>query len=40
MVQPSKKPSAVYFFGTCLVDSFYGDAGLAAIKLLEREGWR
>lgn len=38
MVQPSTKPSAVYFFGTCLVNSFYGDAGLAAIQLLEREG--
>ena len=38
MAQPSTKPSTVYFFGTCLVDSFYGDAGLAAIQLLEREG--
>lgn len=38
MAQPSTKPSAVYFFGTCLVDSFYGEAGLAAIQLLEREG--
>lgn len=38
MAQPSTKPPAAYFFGTCLVDSFYGDAGLAAIRLLEREG--
>jgi L-lactate dehydrogenase complex protein LldE len=30
----------VYFFGTCLVDLFYPDAGLAGIELLEREGLR
>lgn len=34
------RPSAVYFFGTCLVDVFYPEAGLAAIRLLEREGVR
>jgi L-lactate dehydrogenase complex protein LldE len=28
----------VYFFGTCLIDAVYPDAGLAAIRLLEREG--
>ena len=38
MVRSAEKPSVVYFFGTCLVDSFYGEAGLAAIQLLEREG--
>ncbi|MGD9309611.1 MAG: (Fe-S)-binding protein [Desulfosarcina sp.] len=28
----------VYFFGTCLVDAAYPDAGMAAIKLLEANG--
>lgn len=32
------KPDRVYLFGTCLVDLFYPDAGLAALSLLEREG--
>ncbi|MGM0981797.1 MAG: (Fe-S)-binding protein [Pseudomonadota bacterium] len=32
------KPEKVYFFGTCLVDLFYPEAGLDAIRLLEREG--
>ncbi len=32
------KPEKVYFFGTCLVDLFYPDAGMAGIQLLEREG--
>ena len=32
------KPDKVYFFGTCLVDVFYPGAGLAGIRLLEREG--
>jgi L-lactate dehydrogenase complex protein LldE len=34
------KPGSVYFFGTCLVDLFYPDAGLAAVELIEREGVR
>ncbi|TDN97083.1 MULTISPECIES: (Fe-S)-binding protein [Halomonas] len=34
---PSKSEK-VYFFGTCLVDLFYPQAGLDAIRLLEREG--
>jgi L-lactate dehydrogenase complex protein LldE len=34
------KPSTVYFFGTCLIDAFHPDAGLAAIRLVEREGVR
>ena len=42
MVDPIKvypaKPSKVYFYGTCLVDMFYPDAGMAGIQLLEREG--
>jgi L-lactate dehydrogenase complex protein LldE len=28
----------VYYYGTCLVDLFYPDAGLAGIRLLQREG--
>ncbi|MCG6658912.1 (Fe-S)-binding protein [Halomonas campisalis] len=32
------KPDRVYFYGTCLVDLFYPDAGLDGIRLLEREG--
>lgn len=32
------KPEKVYFFGTCLIDIFYPEAGLAGIALLEREG--
>ncbi|MHC8337429.1 (Fe-S)-binding protein [Pseudomonas sp. HLT2-19-2] len=37
---PSKKPSRVYLFGTCVVDLFYPEAGMDAIHLLEREGIR
>jgi L-lactate dehydrogenase complex protein LldE len=40
MTPESVKPSKVYFFGTCLIDAFYPDAGLAAIRLIEREGVR
>ena len=32
------KPEKVYFFGTCLIDLFYPQAGLDGIRLLEREG--
>lgn len=32
------KPAQVYFFATCLVDTVYPEAGLAAIRLLQREG--
>jgi L-lactate dehydrogenase complex protein LldE len=35
-----EKPEAVYYFGTCLAESFYPDAGMAGIKLLQREGVR
>ena len=42
MVDPIKvyppKPAKVYFYGTCLVDMFYPDAGMAGVQLLEREG--
>lgn len=34
------KPESVYFFGTCLVDLFYPEAGIAGIQLLQREGVR
>jgi len=30
--------NTVYFFGTCLVDAAYPDAGMAAIRLLEAHG--
>ncbi|MGQ4878231.1 (Fe-S)-binding protein [Billgrantia sp. LNSP4103-1] len=32
------KPEKVYLFGTCLIDLFYPQAGLDAVRLLEREG--
>jgi L-lactate dehydrogenase complex protein LldE len=32
------KPEAVYFYGTCLMDTLYPQAGLAAVELIEREG--
>jgi L-lactate dehydrogenase complex protein LldE len=31
------KPENVYFFGTCLADMAYPEAGLAGIKLIQRE---
>lgn len=34
------KPETVYFFGTCLVDLFFPEAGLAGMELLKREGIR
>lgn len=37
---PATKPGDVYLFGTCVVDLFYPEAGLDAIRLLEREGIR
>jgi L-lactate dehydrogenase complex protein LldE len=36
----NKRIDAVYFFGTCLVDLFYPQAGLAGMALLRREGLR
>ncbi|HMF07749.1 MAG TPA: (Fe-S)-binding protein [Thermoanaerobaculia bacterium] len=36
----STRPKSVYLFGTCLVDLFFPEAGLSAIRLLEREGLR
>ena len=35
---PHEKPQKVYLFGTCVVDLFYPEAGMDAIRLLEREG--
>lgn len=32
------KPEKAYFFGTCVIDAIFPQAGLAAIQLLEREG--
>lgn len=32
------KPVKVYLFGTCLIDLFWPQAGLDAVRLLEREG--
>ncbi len=32
------KPEKVYFFGTCLIDMAFPQAGLAGIRLLQREG--
>jgi L-lactate dehydrogenase complex protein LldE len=34
----SNQSPTVYFFGTCLVDAAYPDAGMAAIRLLESQG--
>lgn len=33
-----QSPKKVYYFGTCLVDASYPDAGMAGIRLLRREG--
>lgn len=33
-----RKPDKVYFFGTCLIDLMYPNAGMAGIQLLQREG--
>ena len=35
-----QKPEEVYLFGTCLIDLTYPDAGIAAIRMVEREGVR
>ncbi len=34
------KPEAVYYYGTCLMDLFFPEAGMAGIRLLRREGLR
>jgi L-lactate dehydrogenase complex protein LldE len=40
MMTPATPSDRVYFFGTCLIDSFFPEAGMAAIRLIEREGLR
>ena len=32
------RPTQVYFYGTCLVDLFFPDAGMAGIQLLRQAG--
>ena len=34
------KPERVYYFGTCLADMFYPEAGMAGIKLIQQQGIR
>jgi|SRR5450830_157967 len=35
---PDSPPADVYLFGTCVIDLFMPEAGLDAVRLLEREG--
>jgi len=35
-----EKPEAVYYYGTCLADMLYPEAGMAGIRLLQGEGVR
>jgi L-lactate dehydrogenase complex protein LldE len=35
-----EKPDTVYYFGTCLADMFYPDAGMSGIRLLQHAGVR
>lgn len=34
----TKIPEEIYFFGTCLVDLVYPDAGVSAVQLIQRAG--
>ena len=36
--QERQKPKAIYFYGTCLLDMWSPQAGMSAIKLIQREG--
>ncbi len=38
--QRPQRPDTVYFFGTCVIDLFYPQAGLAGMELLKRQGIR
>ena len=38
MAAETSRPERVYYFGTCLADTLYPGAGLAGIRLIEREG--
>ena len=40
MKEYSDKSKTVYYFGTCLMDMFYPEAGMAGINLIRREGIR
>lgn len=40
MIPVPEKPHTAYFFGTCLIDLFYPEAGLAGMELLRRQGIR
>lgn len=40
VVPPAQMPDTVYYFGTCLVDLFFPQAGLAGMELLRRQGIR
>ncbi len=33
-----EKPDSVYYFGTCLMDMFYPEAGMAGINLIQSQG--
>ena len=35
-----EKPEAIYYYGTCLADLLYSEAGMAGIRLLQGEGMR
>jgi L-lactate dehydrogenase complex protein LldE len=35
-----QKPGTVYYFGTCLIDMLYPQAGMAGLNLIRREGVR
>jgi L-lactate dehydrogenase complex protein LldE len=36
----TRVPDSVFFYGTCLIDLFYPEAGLSAMRLLRRTGVR
>ena len=38
MIEYPQKPDSVYYFGTCLIDLIYPQAGMAGIRLIQREG--
>ncbi len=38
MLPYSQKPEKIYYFGTCLINMLYPEAGLAGLKLIQREG--
>lgn len=40
MTDFTQKPDTVYYFGTCLIDMLYPEAGMAGLNLIRREGVR